>query len=273
VTEKAPPHVCFYSERLIWDDWRPSAVSGVVERFARRVPVCAVCGRQRQALRPRPPVRREARAEMRAAPPLADAAGRAVAAALLRRGVGAGGGTETEEVAAIGLLSSVARRGVPASLAEEWIDHYLRAGLVEGRWLVGRGGNRLDTVILRDGEALQEIATPGAAARRRWARAAARRRVEPLTHPKAREIAALLAGEEADAFAPEVVAALAAVAAHVEVMSLDEPLAERVFSARYLSEPASISKSSLPSPASPAKPSKRPRRSPSRPPASSWSKT
>ena len=246
MTDKTPPHVCFYSERLIWDDWRPSSVAGVVERFARRVPVCAVCGRQRQALRPRPPVRREARAESRAAPPLADAAGRAVAAALVRRGAGGGGAggesAETEEVAAIGLLSSVARRGVPASLAEEWIDHFLRAGWVEGRWLVGRGGNRLDTVILRDAEALQETASPGAEARRRTALAAARRQVEPLTHPKSREIAALLAGEDADAFAPEVVDALAAVAVHVQVIEataatgLGEPLAERVFSTRYLGD-------------------------------------
>lgn len=169
---------------------------------------------------------------MRATAPLADAAGRAVASVLLRRG----GGAEADEVSAPGLLSSLARRGVPGSLAEEWLDHYLRAGWIDGRWLVGRGGNRLDTVILRDCEALQEIANPGAEARRRMALAAARQRIAPLTHPKAREIAALLSGEDADAFAPEVVNALAAVAVHVEVTDLDEPLAERVFSSRYLGD-------------------------------------
>jgi hypothetical protein len=232
VPEPIPPHICFYAERLTWHDWRPSAVPGVVERFARRVPVCTVCGRERPALRPRPPVRREARAETREAPPLADAAGRTVALVLLRRG----GGADGEEVSAPGLFSSLARRNVPGSLAEEWLDHYLRAGWIDGRWLVGRGGNRLDTVILRDCEALQEISNPGAEARRRRALAAARRQIAPLTHPKSREIAALLNGDDADAFAPEVVDALAAVAVHVEVTDLDEPLAERVFSVRYLGD-------------------------------------
>jgi hypothetical protein len=228
-TENTAPHICFYSERLIWDDWKRSPESGLAERFARRVPVCPDCGKQRPALRPRPPVRREARAEVQESPPLADAAGRTVAAALLRRG----GGAEAKEISAPGLLSSLARRGVPGSLAEEWLDHYLRAGWIEGRWLVGRGGNRLESVILRDCEPLQEIAHPGSEGRRREALAAARARTASLTHPKAREIVALLHGEDADAFPAEVVQALAAVAVHTES---DEPLAERVFSARHLGD-------------------------------------
>jgi hypothetical protein len=222
-----PPHICFFSDRLIWGDWERSG--DLVERLARRVPVCPVCGRQRPPIRPRPPVRREVRAEVPAAPPLADEAGRTVATALVRRG----GRDGVREIGALGLLSSLANRGIPASLAEEWLDHFLRAGWIEGRWLVGRGGNRLETVTLRDSEALQELAHPGVESRRRAALATARERVASLTHPKAREIAALLSGNDADAFAPKVVTALAAIAAHVES---DEPLAERVFSARALGD-------------------------------------
>jgi hypothetical protein len=226
-----PPHICFFSDRLIWGDWERSG--DLMERLARRVPVCPECGRQRPALRPRPAVRREARAEVPAAPPLADEAGRKVAAVLLRRG-----GDEPREIGAIGLLSSLARRGVPASLAEEWLDHFLRAGWIGARWLVGRGNNRLDAVTLLDREALQELAQPGVEPRRRAALAAARERVASLSHPKAREIAALLAGDEAGAFSPRVAEALAAIAVHVES---DEPLAERVFSARALGDSKALS--------------------------------
>jgi hypothetical protein len=226
-TPPFPPHICFYSDRLIWGDWTRSGP--FAERLARRVPVCDVCGRQRPALRPRPPVRREARAEAPETPPLADLAGRTVAAVLLRRA----GAAEDGVTSAPGLLSAAARRGVPASVAEEWIEHFLRAGWIEARWLVGRGGNRLDAVILRDGTALQEIAHPGAEMRRRFALNAARAQVAFLTHPKAREIASLLAADEAAALPPELVRALAAVAAHADA---DEVLAERVFSARWLGD-------------------------------------
>jgi Uncharacterized protein conserved in bacteria C-term(DUF2220) len=232
VHEKIPPHVCFFSESLVWSDWERSG--DLLERLARRVPVCPVCGRQRQPVRPRPPVRREVRAAVPAAPPLTGEAGRTVATALVRRG----GPDGTREIGALGLFSSLARRGVPASLAEEHLDHFLRAGWIEGRWLVGRGGNRLETVTLRDPEALQELAHPGVESRRRSALAVARERVASLTHPKAREIAALLAGEEAGAFAPKVVTALAALAVHVES---GEPLAERVFSARALGDSKALS--------------------------------
>jgi hypothetical protein len=153
-----------------------------------------------------------------------------VAAALLRRGGGAEKAAGAE-VPAPGLFGSLGRRGVPASLAEEWLDHFLHAGWLETRWLVGRGGNRLDLVILRNGEALREVARPGAESRRRDALAAARAQIATLTHPKAREIAALLAAEEADSLDPEVIPALAAVAVHV---GSDETVAERVFSARWL---------------------------------------
>ncbi|HEX3529946.1 MAG TPA: DUF2399 domain-containing protein [Thermoanaerobaculia bacterium] len=227
MSEPFPTHICFYSERLSWGPWERSGA--LAERLARRVPICTECGRERPSIRPRPAVRREVRAEVPVAPPLADEAGRTVATVLVRRG----GHEGTREIGAIGLLGSLAHRGVPASLAEEWLDHFLAAGWIEGRWLVGRGGNRLDCVWLRDREALRELAQPGIEARRRAALAAAREQVAALTHPKAREIAALLNGEEAETLAPNVVAALAAVAVHVEA---DEPMAERVFSTRFLGD-------------------------------------
>jgi len=54
-------HICLFSENLIWGDWIESPDSELERRFARRVPVCPQCGRQRKALRPRPHVRREVR--------------------------------------------------------------------------------------------------------------------------------------------------------------------------------------------------------------------
>jgi hypothetical protein len=226
-SDPIPAHICFYSERLIWGAWERSG--DLVERLARRVPVCPECGRERPSIRPRPPVRREVRAEVPAAAPLADEAGRTVATLLARRS----GPEGTREVGAIGLLSSLAHRGIPASLAEEWIDRFVTAGWITGRWLVGRGGNRLESVFVRNREALRELAQPGIEARRRAALEAAREQTAPLTHPKAREIATLLTGEESESLAPNVVAALAAVARHVEA---DEPLAERVFSTRFLGD-------------------------------------
>ena len=222
-----PPHVCFYSDRLIWSDWERSGEMD--ERVARRVPVCSVCGRERTALRPRPAVRKEIRAAVPAAAPLADEAGRTVAMALLRRGAGA----EGREIRAQGLLSSLARRGVPASLAEEWLDRFLRAAWIEMRWIVGRGSNRIEAVILRDVQALQEMVHPGLEARRRASLAEARERLAPLIHPKAQEIATLLDGDGAEALSPRIVDALAAIAVHLESA---ETLAERVFSARALGD-------------------------------------
>jgi|GEM_PF-2328351 len=227
ISDPIPSHICFYSERLSWSAWERSG--DLAERLARRVPICTECGRERPSIRPRPPVRREVRAEVAAAPPLADEAGRTVATLLARRS-----GTDgMREVGAIGLLTSLAHRGIPASLAEEWIDHFVSAGWITGRWLVGRGGNRLESVSVQNRDALRELAQPGIEARRRVALETAREQTAALVHPKAREIAALLTGEEADTLAPNVVAALAAVALHVEA---DEPLAERVFATRFLGD-------------------------------------
>jgi len=70
---------------------------------------------------------------------------------LLYRGFSPG---YTNEVAGPALLATLDKRGIHNNLAQEWLDHFLRAGWIEGRWLVGRGGNRLETVTLRDTDAL-----------------------------------------------------------------------------------------------------------------------
>ncbi|HTG31737.1 MAG TPA: DUF2399 domain-containing protein [Thermoanaerobaculia bacterium] len=215
-------HACRWIERLIWSGWTRQGV--LAERLARRVPVCAVCGRERPARRLRPAVLRETRAEIPAAPPLADAAGRGIAGVLVRRSEG------REAIPAAGLLSDLAQDGIPASLAEEWIERFLHAGWLTATWRLG-GSPRLTRVSLPQPAALRELAWPGEEDRRREALRKARERVAPLSHPKAAEIASLLASPEAGSFPPPLIQALAALAAHAES---GEVLAERVFSARHL---------------------------------------
>ena len=215
-------HVCRYAERLVWTGWRDRGA--LAERLARRIPHCAVCGRERPARRPRPAALREVRAEIPEALPFADATGRAIAFALLRQGEG------RQTFSARALLTAIARRGIPASLAEEWIESFLRSGWLTARWTLG-GSPRLTAIELRREEALRELARPGEEERRRNALRKARDEVSPLTHPKAIEIADLLGTSEAESFPPPLLQALAALAAHAES---GEILAERVFSARHL---------------------------------------
>jgi len=216
-------HACRYRRRLVWSGW--VRAGALVERLARRVPVCETCGREQPARRPRPAVIREVRAEIHLAPPLADATGRAVAAALLRHG-----GTAGRAAPIRGLFGELARRGVPASLAEEWIERFLRAGWLIAGWKLG-GQPRLVTVALQQPEALRELARPGEDARRRDALQQARARTAGLSHPKAVEIAAILNSPEAESFPPLLLQALAALGLHAES---GEVLAERVFSTRHL---------------------------------------
>lgn len=224
-------HFCTYTPRLVWGDWTRSGP--LAERVARRVPICWICGRERPAAHPRPVTGREVRAEVPETPPLADPAGRKVAAALLKRS----GNLSPEEplpvIPAAGLLGGLAQRGMPASLAEEWLERFLRAGWVALRWRLGRGAPRLSAIVLLDRPALRELAAPGVEEKRLLALQAARRKAEGLAHPKAREIAALLAREEAEAYPPRVLNLLAALAVHAEA---GDVLAERVFSARYLGD-------------------------------------
>ena len=222
-------HDCRYLPRLLWSGWaRVPGAAGLEERLGRVVPVCEVCGRERPARFPRRPAYREARAASSEALPLAGPAGRTVAEALARRG-----GGDTPPVPARGLLGELDRRGLPASLAEEWIDRFLRAGWIEARWRLDGAAAALAAITVRDPDALAELADPGAAARRREASDEARAAVAGLAHPKARDVAALLAGEEAGSFPPPLTRALAALAVHAES---GEVLAERVFAARRLGD-------------------------------------
>lgn len=222
-------HDCAFRLALEWSEWTPRG--SLRERLARRVPVCTVCGREQPARRPRRPVAREEEAVRPEAAPLTDSAGREVAATLLRRSEGAGRGDVT--VPARGLLTDLGRRGHPASVVEERLEAQLRAGWLRLGWRLGRPARELASVTLLDRAALGEHAYPGELARRREALTMARAAVVPLTHPKAREVARLLAAAEAEGYPARLLGALAAVALHAEA---GEALAERVFSTRYLGD-------------------------------------
>ena len=221
--EAEEAHTCRYRARLVWAGWTRNGP--LAERLARRIPVCEVCGREQPARRPRQAVLREARAEAPEAPPLADELGRAVAGALMRRG-----GGEERSLPVPGLLSDLARRGVPASRAEEWIETFLRAGWLTVTWRLGRSVTMQAISLIRP-LAFRELAWPGEETRRRTALEEAIAETASLRHPKAVEIAALLHSEEAGSFPPILLRALAALAVHAEA---GDVLAERVFSARYL---------------------------------------
>ena len=224
------PAGCAYSPRRLWTPW--ARTGPLEERLARRVPICEVCGHEQPARRPRRPELREVRAAQPVPAPLADMTGRTVAAVLAQRGED----DPEAPLSARGLLSELARRGLPASLTEEWLDRFLRAGWIAVRSRLGRGVSGVpalagDTVL--DRKALRELAEPGAAGERQAALQAARARVAGLTHPKALEIAVLLEEAEADTFPPPLLRALAALARHAES---GEILAERVFAARRLGD-------------------------------------
>lgn len=216
-------HVCRYREQLTWSGW--TRTGALAERLARRIPLCEICETERLARRPRPPVLREVRAEAPEAPPLADATGRAVAKVLAKLGRDRVGFLPMRRP-----LSELARRGIPASLAEQWLDHFLRAGWITVVWAPGPP-SRLSAVTLLSPKLLRELARPGEEGLLRSTLLLAKARVKPLTHPKAGEIAALLENPEGRKLTPPLIQALAAVAAHVET---GEVLAERVFSTRYL---------------------------------------
>ncbi len=215
-------HSCRCVERLVWSGW--TRQGALEERPARRIASCDVCGRVRRSRLIRLPLLREVRAADPGAPPLASTAGRVIAHALVRRSEG------REIVPMPGMLSDLGRRGIPASVAEEWIERFLRAGWLTAVWKLG-DSPLLSSVSLQQPAALRELARPGEEDRRREALREARERVSGLSHPKAAEIAALLAGPEADGLPAPLLQALAALAAHAES---GEVLAERVFSARHL---------------------------------------
>lgn len=144
------PHVCRYREQLVWSRWSRSG--DLAERLARRVPFCDVCKTERPARDPRPPVLREVRAEAPEPLPPADATGRTVAKALARIGAGREGFLPIR-----GCLGDLARRGIPTTLARQWIDTFLRTGLITVLWTPGSPSS-LSAVTLRKGKALRELA-------------------------------------------------------------------------------------------------------------------
>jgi Uncharacterized protein conserved in bacteria C-term(DUF2220) len=120
---------------------------------------------------------------------------------------------------------------LPASLLEDELEHFLRAGWIALTWKLVSGERDLERVRVRNREALEEFAHPGLAAERRATLEAARLAVQPLTHPVVADIAHLLAQPEVEKWSTRLLTALAAIACHAET---GDQLAERVFSTHYL---------------------------------------
>jgi len=207
-----------------WADW--SRQGAVRQRHGYRAMVCVECGARRSRRRPRRPELVEIEAD-RGGPPVADADIRTIAARLLRR---AGDGPE---VRVRGVPGGLGGRGIGASLLEQHLEAFLRAGWIGLVWEISGTRRRLRGIRLRDPEALDECAHPGRRAARRAALAEARAAVASLSHPVATEVARLLDEAARDAWGPGLVRALAAVATHAET---GDVLASRVFAARYLGD-------------------------------------
>ncbi len=216
-----PEHECRYRDRVVWSGWARSGTSQ--ERTARRIPACETCGDEQPARRPRVPflVERESAVASRLA--LLDDAGRVIADVLLSRAAG------RTDLQARGLFGRLSARGVTGSVAEPWLERLMEAGLVRLRFRVTEP-RRLDAVVVRDANTLEELAHPGARSARATAVADALRSLESVDHPIAEEARRALGEKEPD-LSPELARALAAVALHA---AAGDVLAERVFSARYL---------------------------------------
>lgn len=225
--EPASSHSCRYVERLRWDEWGTNGE--LRERAARRFSICALCGRERAARRPRSPMFIETEAARAIAPVLLDNVARTVAAELLRRASRVGG----HEVRARGLLAGFAAHGVTSSRAEPWLEAFLRAGWLRMIWRLRGARRTFSSVRLLDSSALEEVARPGERERRARVLDDARHRVAALGHPVARDVARLLASDTARTLSPDIVRALAAVAVHV---AGGDVLPLRVVSARYLGD-------------------------------------
>ena len=207
-----------------WTEW--SRQGAVRQRHGYRVTVCIGCDIHRAQRRPRPPERVEIEVEP-GEPPVADSGIQTTAANLLRR---AG---DRCEVALRGLPEGLGRQGISGSLLEEHLETLLRSGWIGLVWEVRGTRRRLRLIRLRDPEALDEFAHPGRRAARRAALLEARSTVASLRHPIAVDVARLLDTAVPDVWAPRLLRALAAVAAHAET---GDVLASRVFSARYLGD-------------------------------------
>ena len=214
-------HKCCYRDRLVWSAWARSGA--FLERTARRVPFCDTCGGEQPARRPRLPVLIER--ESAAASPLAllDNAGRVVTGLLLSRA------PKEPDLLARGLLGQLAARGVTGSVAEPWLERLMEVRLLRLRFRVTEP-RRLIGVVIRDANALEELAHPGARSARAAALAEAERSLEGVDHPIAEEARRALREGHAE-LSPELARALAAVALHAAGGDVH---AERVFSVRHL---------------------------------------
>lgn len=225
----AAEHECRYRNRIVWSGWARSGA--FQERTARRVPVCEACGAEQPARRPRLPLLVERESAVDSPLALLDDAGRLVADEILSRAEGG------SDLRARGLLGRLSARGVTGSIAEPWLERLMEAGLVRLRFRVTEP-RRLDAVVVRDTNALEELAYPGARSARAAAVTEALRSLEGVDHPIAEEARRAL-GEDQPDLSPEVARALAAVALHA---AAGEVLAERVFSARHLGSSKAVAR-------------------------------
>jgi hypothetical protein len=227
-------HTCRFARQLEWGTWLRVA-DGFLEREARRVFRCVECGLDRPNRKPRPPGWMERERQALLVVPDSRPEGEAVAARLLREASRSG----SAEVSGKRLLGLLRADGVPGSLAEEWLDRLLSAGWIRVQFRL-RGSRRVVAHIdVKDREAIEDFAHPGQRDARLAALARARETVRDLAHPIAEHVATLLDDDGACALGPDLLRALAAVAAHA---ASGETLAERVFSARYLGDSKALRK-------------------------------
>ena len=211
-------HACRFRRQPLWSDWRSER--GFRERLRYSVPHCLDCGRVQPARRTRAPDRLERESLATGAPPVRSERTARIAEVLAHRAA---------QERSFKSLRSTLR--LPASLLEDELEHFLRAGWIALIWKLVSAKRDLERVRVRNREALEEFAHPGLAAERCATLKAARLAVQPLTHPVAADIAHLLAQPEAEKWSTRLLTALAGIACHAET---GDQLAERVFSTHYL---------------------------------------
>jgi hypothetical protein len=215
---EAAQHACRFRRQPLWSDWRSER--GLCERLRYSVPHCLDCGRVQPARRTRAPDRLERESLATGAPPVRTERTAWIAEVLAHRAA---------QERSFKSLRSTLR--LPASLLEDELEHFLRAGWIALTWKLVSAKRDLERVRVRNREALEEFAHPGLAAERRATLEAARLAVQPLTHPVVADIAHLLAQPEVEKWSTRLLTALAAIACHAET---GDQLAERVFSTHYL---------------------------------------
>ena len=219
MTSPSGAHTCRFVRRADWGEWSEHA--GLRQRHGYRITLCVECGARRPSRRAQRPELLEIESTIGVRPAIDDDM-RQIASVLLRR---------TNARPDVRLRDVHGAFGIPASLVEQHLETFLRAGWVAIVWRVSGTTRVLQLVRLRDREALEEFVHPGRRAARQTALTAAREAVAPLTHPMAAEISRLLGEAAAESWTPALVRALAAIALHAES---GDVLAARVFAARYL---------------------------------------